>query len=479
MANDFSGDPNCVALYQFDPGVLTFDAQGQNTLTNINTVESNTTDFKEGTGSAEFALANVEYFNINDATLDPNFPFKNGSFNEDISVCLWFRLASLAVTQYIFSKYIAAAGQRTFGITAQGGDASLGVLIGYNNGDAFEFVYHPGPLQAGRWYHVGVTYSTATRLTRIRLWDDTAQTIVGNDIHTTAANAVSITDTPVTIGARGDAGRPFDGLMDEVVVFNDVLTANEISQIRQGTYSFQRQGVPASRIVDIPFTEKEINMQVRGQSRFTEILQNRLVLCAFLEALSSEVQEAYDIVLEVLRARTLARAFGVNLDILGDIVGQQRILRNAADIPYFQWDTQERGWDQGPWWSTGADLTGNLPATDSQFRNLIVAKVFRNHVRYGSIPELVVFIKLLFDLDVTIRTVGPMEIDIVVPSTATESQTLSIQEVADDQEVDRRYFLPLPATCRINQVISAPDESFTWDRSGRGWDQGAWAVRIF
>lgn len=232
------------------------------------------------------------------------------------------------------------------------------------------------------------------------------------------------------------------------------------------------------RAADISFEEKELDLQARGQSRFTEILQRRPVLCAFLAALSEEVQEAYDSTLEVLRARTLARAVGVNLDVLGDIVGQRRLLENAADIAYFQWDTAQRGWDQGTWWAPGAPLAGDLPATDSQYRRLIIAKIFRNHVRYGSVPELVVFIKLLFDLDVSIRTVGPMEIDIIVPSRATASQILSIQEVADDQEVDRRYFLPLPATCRINQVSAAPDTAFAWDRAGNGWDQGSWGLRI-
>ena len=36
MANDFSSDSNCVALWRFESGALTADSIGTNTLTNSN-----------------------------------------------------------------------------------------------------------------------------------------------------------------------------------------------------------------------------------------------------------------------------------------------------------------------------------------------------------------------------------------------------------------------------------------------------------
>ncbi len=56
----------------------------------------------------------------------------------------------------------------------------------------------------------------------------------------TATNNISLTDAPFAIGAWFNGGTPvypIDGLIDEVVVFRDILTTGEIDQIRQGTYA--------------------------------------------------------------------------------------------------------------------------------------------------------------------------------------------------------------------------------------------------
>ena len=56
----------------------------------------------------------------------------------------------------------------------------------------------------------------------------------------TATNNIAITGAPFAIGAWYSGGTPsyhLDGLIDEVVVFSDILTTGEIDQIRQGTYA--------------------------------------------------------------------------------------------------------------------------------------------------------------------------------------------------------------------------------------------------
>ena len=64
MANDFSGDSNCVALWRFENGALTADSKGTNTLTDVNTVGSDTVDYKEGSGCADFEATASERFTI-------------------------------------------------------------------------------------------------------------------------------------------------------------------------------------------------------------------------------------------------------------------------------------------------------------------------------------------------------------------------------------------------------------------------------
>ena len=47
---------------------------------------------------------------------------------------------------------------------------------------------------------------------------------------------IPVLDGPLALGTIIWNTSRFDGLLDEVVVFKDVLTATEVNQIRQGTY---------------------------------------------------------------------------------------------------------------------------------------------------------------------------------------------------------------------------------------------------
>ena len=104
MANDFSGDPNCVALWRFENGALIADSIGSNTLTDVNTVGTDTSDFKEGAACADFERSSLEYFYINDANLDSDYPFKSGDTNKKISFCEWFKLESTGILQFLYAK---------------------------------------------------------------------------------------------------------------------------------------------------------------------------------------------------------------------------------------------------------------------------------------------------------------------------------------------------------------------------------------
>ena len=94
MANDFSGDSNCKALWRFESGALTTDTIGSNTLTDYNTVGEDTTNHMEGSCAADFEKSNSEHFVITDANLDSGFPLKSGDTNKKISICFRVRFES-------------------------------------------------------------------------------------------------------------------------------------------------------------------------------------------------------------------------------------------------------------------------------------------------------------------------------------------------------------------------------------------------
>ena len=95
MANDFSSDANCVALWKLDNGASTTDSKGTNTLTNVNVVTNDAVNQQEGDACGDFELDSSQCLTITDANLDAGFPLKNGDATKIISLCAWCYLESL------------------------------------------------------------------------------------------------------------------------------------------------------------------------------------------------------------------------------------------------------------------------------------------------------------------------------------------------------------------------------------------------
>ena len=234
MANDFTGDPNCVTLWRFEPTDLLADSIGTNDLSDHNTIDSNTTDHIEGAGCADFEQLNSEYGDRLDANLSAGFPFKSGDTNKKITICGRLNFETVNATQYIFCKGENNTNKRSFAV--YNNNNKLGILLGYDGGASFEGAYLTSSLLTGRFYSYGATYDDSNKSYRLRVWDHTAdalfQEITGN-----FTNNINVEDGALFIGSRDGGSISFDGLMDETVVFNDIKTADEIDQIIFGTYA--------------------------------------------------------------------------------------------------------------------------------------------------------------------------------------------------------------------------------------------------
>ena len=116
MANDFTDDPNCVALWRFESGAVPFlaDSIGTNEpLVDYGTVAEDTVNYKEGACSADFGGS--QSFHIDDADLDAGFPIKNGDTNKKVSVCGWYRPDVITGdSRGVFAKGDFGAGTMSF-----------------------------------------------------------------------------------------------------------------------------------------------------------------------------------------------------------------------------------------------------------------------------------------------------------------------------------------------------------------------------
>lgn len=249
--NDFSGDADCIGLWKMEDGALTVDTIGTNTLTSGGGESANTTTKKEGNASLDVTSGSNDYLSITDASLDSGFPGKSGEANGTLSICFWIRFDSIPPAYgQIVGKYLLSGNKRSYTIGTDGDAFSW--FWGTAGGGSVNWYTHASTISTGVWYHVGVTCDDVALTYRIRIWDDDAGAIFGVDKTGSIVNAMNIEDAPFFIGDGADFGGAYqiDGLIDEVVIFDDVLSTSEIDQIRAGTY-----GGGATHIYDVTVNE--------------------------------------------------------------------------------------------------------------------------------------------------------------------------------------------------------------------------------
>ena len=247
MANDFSGDADCMALYNFESGALITDSKGGNTLTNNGAVAEDLVNFRQGACSADFTPN--DWFHRTDVNLDAGFPLKSGDANKKISVCFWIKFDAKAAWNSIVAKWSSAANTRSILCGLNGTATRFMMGIGHTGGAASEFLEDTTVnVGNGKWYHVGYTFQDSDKSWRIRIYDEDAATTT--ETTGTATNNINVENADFEIGRYTSAGY-VNGRIDEVVVFKDILSAAEIDQIRQGIF-----GAPvgvSAKVVDITY----------------------------------------------------------------------------------------------------------------------------------------------------------------------------------------------------------------------------------
>jgi hypothetical protein len=267
MANNFSGDANCVALWKFDNDAT--DSKGENDLTPVNSPTYDSGDKKEGTHSADLEESSTQYFTIDDGDLDAGFPGKSGTSEQSFSICLWVKPESFTNYTSLAGKF-GASGHRSYSLTLWQPTGRLFFQVAYNNGANYTSIEFETVLETGKWYHIAAVYDSSDNSMKLRVWDDDAGTLLDSNKGGTAGGDMSPSDAPLEIGryAVTDA-YALDGRIDEVVIFKDVLSDAEIDKIRAGTYGDEEITVPLSaidvavnaptmvldRVFDVPLSE--------------------------------------------------------------------------------------------------------------------------------------------------------------------------------------------------------------------------------
>jgi len=248
--NVFDADPNCISLWKLDNGALATDSIGSNTLSTAGTVTADTSNYKEGDASADFPGSDDMLYRT-DTNLISGTPYKSGESNKNISICLWFYFDTITFPDgdaSLVTKYDSGSNLRSFRLKLEGDDNSFYWQTGHNSGGEWQISSAFGSaFVAGRWYHGGFTLDENGNY-RARIWDDTAGDFLDSDLTGQFSNSVSITTASLVIGGQmyngGYTAAEIDGQIDEVVIFDDILTVDEIDEIRAGTYTAEEPEYP-------------------------------------------------------------------------------------------------------------------------------------------------------------------------------------------------------------------------------------------
>lgn len=208
------------------------DSIGTNTLVSHATPTADMVNFREGAASVELLKADRDSFDIADAALDAGFPLKIGDPNKNISVCFWVRFITLPLIVQHSLCWIKFGSLHIVAYHDAGGDTNFRLYI-YNMG--MNTYTHASAILANRWYHVGVTYQNSDFAYRMHIYDATAGAPLGVDLVGISENIV-LTIQDMIISDLISAAHAVNGNVDEIVVFDRVLSVTEINKIRAGTY---------------------------------------------------------------------------------------------------------------------------------------------------------------------------------------------------------------------------------------------------
>lgn len=235
--NDFSGDPNCVSLFRMENGALTADSIGSNTLTQYGTVTADTVNYMEGAASADFNYSSSGALYRTDTNLSADFPGKDGAANNVFSFPAWFRVdVDHGTFMCICAKYDPTQSKYTYMVGCNVTVDYVQLTIGDGAANVENYTIASAGLAVGTWYHILATYDGATKNWTLRLYNDGDKTTKSNS--GTGSLAIGYSSVPNFVVGRADGATSYrlDGKIDELVIFDDIISAAEDDQIIAGTY---------------------------------------------------------------------------------------------------------------------------------------------------------------------------------------------------------------------------------------------------
>lgn len=215
-----STETGIVSVWHFgDSGDLGNDTQGANPLTEINTptyTSESGPNSSPQDGSADLERGTSERFEINDA--DQQGLDITGS----ITICCRVKLESIPSAATLVAKGDSVADHAYELWIDSTGTVRIGLS---NDGTNKTTAIGATALSTATWYSIAAVYNGAD----IRIYVDGVLDSNGTQNPKAYTSGIFNSNQKFTIGARSDAVNHYDGLIDDVRIYNVAKSAAEIS----------------------------------------------------------------------------------------------------------------------------------------------------------------------------------------------------------------------------------------------------------
>lgn len=159
----------------------------------------------------------------------------------------------------------------------------------------------------------------------------------------------------------------------------------------------------------------EVDFLSVARDRVTELLKDKDIFDRYLQLLLSEHANIQQTLKDLMQLRSIDTAVGAQLDIIGDIVGQDRILISADQYEFFGFQGALKAGSYGNlfdpsigarWRGLNAPTGGNVSLDDETYRLFIRAKILKNTIT-SSPEEFIQAVNLIFKTQNTIVIENP------------------------------------------------------------------------
>ena len=237
-AASYTDDANCMGSWGMEDDGNETDRSGEGeTLTETGGDIPQSATKQEGTYSRDFEVGDTEYL----THADGGSTEING-LNQSISITLWARRESeTGAQQWMVSKYNGAAGQRQYAVLS---DTDEQVYCGICEavGTCTWAVTANSVISDATWAHIACVYND----TDIRIYIDGSLSSNGADNPKAYVDGIVNSTAAFMIGSSSSPSGYYNGLIDDVGIFDKALSSSDVSDIYTNTLA---GGAAARRII--------------------------------------------------------------------------------------------------------------------------------------------------------------------------------------------------------------------------------------